>query len=97
MIGQRISFNPNNNLSFALFRTGFLGSSIESISSDDIINFAFGSDINGNSKMNHLAGIDFNYTFKNSNISRVYGQIVGEDESNLIPSKHIYLWSFIKG
>lgn len=92
--GQRLSFSFNNGINLSLFRTAQFGGKDRKSDFATFIDILIGDDNETDGPGNQLAGLDFSYPI--SLRSRFYGQIVGEDESNFIPSKHFYFIGYEK-
>ena len=97
LIGVYISFKPHPKFDFSLFRTGQIGGRGRPENLETLWNFAIGRDNRGddgntanNEPGNQLAGGDFTLRMLKKSNLEIFGQIVGEDESNLIPTKTIY-------
>ncbi len=97
LIGAYISFKPYPRLDFSLFRTGQIGGKGRPEDLETLWNFITGRDNRGddgitenNEPGNQLAGGDFTLRMLKGSNLEIFGQIVGEDESNLLPTKTIY-------
>lgn len=99
LLGMRMSFRPINALEMGLSRTAQWGGEGRPQNLDSFIDLSLGKDNAGSSGItksnepgNQLAGIDFrlNQTIGNKQFA-FYGQIIGEDEADLLPSRRIVL------
>ena len=97
LIGAYISFKPHPRFDFSLFRTGQIGGKGRPEDLKTLWNFTIGRDNRGtdgvtmnNEPGNQLAGGDFTLRMLKSSNLEIFGQIVGEDQSNLVPTRTIY-------
>jgi len=97
LVGAYVSFSPHSRFNFSLFRTGQIGGQGRPENLKTLGNFIIGRDntgtdgISGNNEPgNQLAGGDFSLRLTKDKNLEVFGQIVGEDQSNLVPTRTIY-------
>ena len=101
LLGLRLTFFPNRDLQWSIFRTAQFGGQGRPTSLRTIFNLLIGRenintlDSTKNDPGNQIAGIDFSYSlnFKNR-ANRIYGQIAGEDEAGYLPSRTFYNLGF---
>lgn len=94
MVGTRITISPIKNLNFELLRTGQWGGQRYESGLDGLFGALF-SDTNTskNSNVNQLAGFGFSYKMpKKYYLTKIYGQVVGEDEAGNLPSCFMHMY-----
>ncbi len=96
-LGAYIAFKPHPRFEFSLFRTGQIGGEGRPETLKTLTNFIIGRDNKGtdgitreNEPGNQLAGGDFSLKILKDFNLEIFGQIVGEDQSNLVPTRTIY-------
>jgi len=100
LFGNRVTFNPHNSFKFSLLRVAQFGGKNRPKDARTLLKMLAGQD-NTSSNLsfdqqpgNQLAGIDFMYSPKTNRNLKIYGQIIGEDEANYLPSNNMKLFGF---
>ena len=94
IVGARFKFEPINNLEIDLVRTAQFGGKGKSENLKTLFGLILGQDDNGD-EPNQLAGLGIAYSvLKNGTESRIYAQVIGEDEAGYLPTCHMYLAGF---
>lgn len=98
LIGTRLQFEPIPGLEVGLARTMQWGGSGRNEGLRSLLGALIGRDNLGaggltqsNEPGNQLAGIDWRWTPDAQRLPSIYGQIVGEDEAGLLPSRNMAL------
>jgi Capsule assembly protein Wzi len=98
LVGMRVQLQPIESLQIGLSRTMQWGGAGRDESLGSLVNGLLGRDNVGNSGVdaahepgNQLAGIDWRWTPAGRETMSLYGQVVGEDEANLMPSLNMRL------
>jgi len=98
VIGMRFVFAPIEELELGLARVLQWGGRGRDESSSSLIDALLGNDNVGfggitadNEPGNQLAGLDFRWLVDRAHETSVYGQMVGEDEAGLFPSRNMVL------
>lgn len=88
LIGNQFVFEPLDNLEIELVRTIQLGGSGQDSGAETVWRALIGDTNEGSaSGVNQMAGIGVSYSFENLPIpTRIYGQVVGEDEAGGLPT-----------
>jgi len=92
LIGTRVTFQPNKNLTFGLSRVTMFGGENRPDSFEDFFNnlFRLTRSENGQDISNEIGGYDMKYNFSfNDILASFYFQLIGEDEIRFTPSKKI--------
>lgn len=95
--GMRVNFRPIPSLEIGLSRTAMWGGEGRPEDLNTFFDLLIGHDNRGdndttieNEPGNQLGGIDFRWNFSTTNWSgATYAQLIGEDEANGMPSRHI--------
>lgn len=97
LLGMRLSFRPTNKLEIGLSRTAQWGGEGRPQSFNSLWKVLIGQDNTGqngitgdNEPSNQLAGFDASYQMSIN--TRIYGQLIGEDEAGFAPSRFIALF-----
>ena len=94
IVGARFKFEPINNLEIDLVRTAQFGGKGKSENLKTLFGLILGQNDNGD-EPNQLAGLGIAYSvLKNGTESRIYAQVIGEDEAGYLPTCHMYLAGF---
>jgi len=92
--GARFKFQPLDGLEIDLVRTAQFGGAGRSESLKTIYGFILGQNDNGD-EANQLAGLGVSYeVLRGKTATKVYGQVIGEDEAGYLPTCHMYLAGF---
>ena len=93
LFGMRFSFKPFQNFEFGFTRAAQFGGAGRSQTIVDLGKVFIGKDENqAGGPGNQLGGFDARFSWMVSEASAaLYGQLIGEDEAGLLPSKYIYL------
>ena len=96
ILGMRVSFYPIDSFTWSVTRMAQFGGKGRPKDFETIINLLIGKDNSGSSGIdisnepgNQLASIDFKKNFNKKNI-KLFGQIAGEDEAGMLPSRTLY-------
>jgi hypothetical protein len=94
IVGARFKFEPINSLVIDLVRTAQFGGKGKSESLKTLFGIILGQNDSGD-EPNQLAGLGIAYSvLKNGTESRIYAQVIGEDEAGYLPTCHMYLAGF---
>lgn len=100
LFGNRVTFNPSENLKISLLRLAQFGGKDRPKNASTIFNMLIGKD-NTSSNLsfddqpgNQLAGFDFIFTPKKNKNLKIYSQLIGEDEAGYFPSRKLSLFGF---
>ena len=93
LFGMRLTFKPIPSLELGFSRAAQWGGKGRSQSFGELVNVFVGKDENQvGGPGNQLGGFDARYSWMAASFSQsVYGQLIGEDEAGLLPSKYIYI------
>lgn len=98
LIGTRLQFSPSPRLSIGLSRTMQWGGKGRDQSLNSLVGGLLGRDNLGasgvnrsNEPGNQLAGVDWHWRSAAPGGPSWYGQVIGEDEAGLLPSKNMFL------
>jgi hypothetical protein len=97
LFGMRVNFRPLQWLELGLSRTAQWGGDGRPQNFDSFVDVAIGNDntgdggiTSGNEPGNQLAGIDWRASWAGADTTLAfYGEIIGEDEAGLLPSRRI--------
>ena len=92
LTGARVLLSPTERLNFEIFQTSQWGGKNNKFSPSVLNSILFGDTNDGsNATINKMAGFGISYSILlNEHNYRIYGQVVGEDESGNLPS--CYSW-----
>lgn len=94
LLGIRTTFKPTKRLNLELIRTTQWGGSEKQSNLNGLYNALIGNTNEGkHAHINHMAGLGFSFQTKiHQPRFKVYGQFIGEDESNYLPSCFMHLF-----
>jgi hypothetical protein len=92
LFGNRLTFSPIKTLNFELIRTSQWGGGNYGNKPSDFFKVLFVDSNEIAPHINHMAGFGFSYLSEfNKNPTRIYGQVIGEDEAGLLPMCFMHL------